>query len=257
MEYKNIVLPIVRSVRDIALGSWGKIEILGNKTGLSHDVVTEIDHKVEEILKEKLTLAYPDIAFVGEEGGGNRDAKTFWLVDPIDGTGDYVRGLPFSTVMLALIDEGQVIFSAIYDFIKDDMYWAEKGKGAYKNEEKIHVSDRSINEAYIGIETRSYKKENQIYFGKIHEKAGFFNSVSAGWELAMVASGKLDARISFDGYGKDYDYAPGTLLISEAGGIVKNLNSETYDYRNTSLIAANPKVYASLKEIFKDYKAPA
>ena len=257
MEYKDVVLPIIRSLREVALAGWGNIEIMRNKTGRSHDVVTEIDHKVEEILKEKLATAYPAITFVGEEKGGDREAKTFWLVDPIDGTGDYVRGLPFSTIMLALIDGGQVIFSAIYDFIKDDMYWAERGKGAYKNNEPIHVSARSIKEAYIGIETRSYKKENQIYFGKIHEEAGFFNSVSAGWELSMVASGKLDARISFDGYGKDYDYSPGTLLISEAGGMVTNLHSDTYDYRNTNVIAANPKVHSALVEIFKNYQQPA
>ena len=254
MSYKDTVLPIIRSVRNIVLQNHGTVESLGSKTDRPFDIVTEIDKNVENFLKENLVKVYPEIKFVGEEYGGDRDAKCFWLVDPIDGTAHYMRGLPFCTTMLVLIDNGEVVFSAIYDFLNDDMYWAEKGNGAYKNDTKIHVSDRSLNEAYVSIETKIFKKENQILFGEIGKKAALFNSINAGWEFAMVASGKLDARLGFDPYGKDYDFSPGSLIVAEAGGIVTNVNKDTYDYRDTSHIACNPVIYEELKNILKDHK---
>lgn len=256
MNYKDKVLPIVREVREILLSEWGTAKSIDKKTKRGSDVVTVLDQKVEKFLRDKLAEVYPDIQFVGEEEGGNRDAERFWLVDPIDGTGHYMRGLPFCTTMLALIEKGVVIFSVIYDFLNDDIYWAGKGKGAYKNDLQIHVSDRNFEDAYICSESRVYKKYNQEFLGKIIEKASYFATVNTGWEYAMVASGKLDARISFDPWGFDYDFAPGSLLVSEAGGIVTNIGSSKYDYKNIDFIAGNPKVAKELQAIFKDYKRP-
>jgi len=256
MSYKEKVLPIIRQVREFVLPSWGVASIVNEKSIHPADVVTEIDTKVEEFLKEKLAEVYPDIEFAGEEGGGKRDMERFWLVDPIDGTGHYVRGLPFCTVMIALIEHGVVTFSAIYDFINDDMYWAEKGKGAYKNDTPIHVSNRNLQQSYLGWESKDIeKKENFSKFVEIN-KLGNFRSISAGWEFAMIASGKLDARISFNPWGKDWDFAPGLLLVAEAGGVSTNIGSDKYDYRNTDLIAGNPIVHKELQEMFKDYYTP-
>ena len=257
MSYKDAVLPIVREVREILLPEWGTAEIIDKKTEVSSDVVTALDAKVEKFLKSRLAEVYPDIQFVGEEDGGDRSAGRFWLVDPIDGTSHYIRGLPFCTTMLALIENGVVTFSVIYDFLNDDIYWAEKGKGAYKNDSTIHVSDRGLVDAYVCTESKVYKKYNQVFLGRIVEKsASYFSSVDTGWEFAMIACGKLDARIAFDAWGYDYDFAPGALLVAEAGGIVTNIGSSDYDYRNIDLIAANPTIYRELEEIFKDYKRP-
>src|SRR3989344_3048338 len=158
MPYKDTVLPIVREVRNIALPGWGLANITEEKSGHPADIVTEFDTKVEEFLKEKLAEAFPEIPFVGEEGSGDRNAERFWLVDPIDGTGHYMRGLPFCTTMLALIEHGAVTFSVIYDFVSDKMYWAEKGKGAYMNDTPIHVSTRNFSQAYLSYETHTEKK---------------------------------------------------------------------------------------------------
>ncbi len=256
MSYKDTVLPVVREVRKILLPEWGKAEIIDKKTTRATDILTVLDQKVERFLKEKLAEIYPDIQFVGEEDGGNREAERFWLIDPIDGTGHYMRGLPFCTVMLALIEKGVVTFSVVYDFLNDDIYWAEKGKGAYKNDTPIHVSDRDFSDSYICSESRLYKKYNQEFFGEIVKNTPYFASIDAGWEFAMVASGKLDARIQFDPWGYDFDFAPGSLLVAEAGGVVKNIGSEGFDYKNLDFIAASPKAYEGLKNIFKDYKCP-
>jgi myo-inositol-1(or 4)-monophosphatase len=256
MSYKDTVLPIIRATREITLPHWGTAEVIDKKTEAAGDVVTELDKKVEKFLREKLAEVHPDIKFVGEEEGGDRTAERFWLVDPIDGTGHYVRGLPFSTTMLALIEHGQVTFSVIYDFLNDDIYFAEKGKGAYKNDTPIRVSDRTLKDSYLCLEGKVAKEYNQKYFGKIIEKACYMSTVNCGWEFIMIASGKLDGRISFDPWGYDYDFAPGSLLVAEAGGVVTNIGSTEYDYTNIDFIAAGPKVYDEIVEIFKDYKRP-
>ena len=252
MSYKNTVLPIIRKTRAISLPSWGFCEIIDIKNAHPASIVTEIDGAVEGFLKKELSVIYPDIVFVGEEMGGNREAEKFWLVDPIDATGHYMRGLPFTTTMLALIDNGEVVFSVIYDFINDVVYWAEKGEGAYKNDERIHVSNRTLIESYVSVEIQSKEGKNDALIKKIDGKMGSFSSISAGWEFAMIACGKMDGRIMVDPFGKDYDFSPGSLLVREAGGIVTNLGVDTYDYRNTNCIIANPKVHAELSKIFEE-----
>lgn len=254
MSYKDTVIPIVKEVRGLVLPSWGNAEIVDKKSLNPGDVVTELDRKVETFLKEKLAEVYPDIGFVGEENGGDRDAKKFWLVDPIDGTGHYVRGLPFCTTMLALIEDSEVVFSVIYHFITDVVFWAEKGKGAYRDDERIYVSHRKLKNSYICFETHLAKEKNRIQMGIFEERTGYMQSNNSGWEFTMIASGKLDGRVCFDPWGKDYDFAPGTLLVAEAGGKVVNLHSDTYDFRNLNFIASNPELCKEIEEIFTDYE---
>lgn len=242
------ILQILRGNREILLSQWGKIGIAYQKDASAHNIVTEMDIKIENYTKAELSKAYPDIEFVGEESGGNRQAKRFWLMDPIDGTQHYVRGLPFCTSMLALIEDGVVIFSAIYDFINDDMYWAQKGAGAFCNDKRLQVSDRTLKDAYMCWEMRLEKEENrQVYFG-LFKKTHLVKTICAGWEFVMIASGKLDARVCFDPYGDVYDYAHGCLLVSEAGGIVTNIGSDSnnYDYSNLNFIAGNPVIHKEL-----------
>lgn len=145
--------------------------------------------------------------------------------------------------MVALIEDGQVVFSAIYDFVNDIMYWAEKGKGAYREDERISVSQRPVRGCCVGIEIKLDKPENEEIRKRVREKALIPSTLTAGYEFTLVATGKIEGRISYDPFGKDFDYVPGTLLVSEAGGVVTNIGSSVYDYRNTNLIAANKAVY--------------
>ncbi len=157
--------------------------------------------------------------------------------------------------MIALIERGEVVFSAIYDFVRDEMYFAEKGQGAWKDDVRLHVSNRALADSYIAWETHTGKPENAKQMIELLKRCVHIKTISGGWEFAQIASGKLDGRVMFDPWGGDYDYAPCSLLVSEAGGIVANLGSDKYDYRNTNFIAANPVVYPELQKIFKDYKA--
>lgn len=227
---------------------YGKIEELRQKETSAVTVVTELDIKVEQLLETRLKGIDPTIGFVGEETGGDRTRDRFWLVDPIDGTNHFIRGTPFCTSMLALVEEGQVTFGAVYDFLNDIMYTAEKDAGALMNGQAIRVSTRPLARAYMGWESHVDKEKNLKLFLQLRDRCVLFKTVSSGYEYALVASGKLDGRLCFDPHGRDYDYAPGSLLVSEAGGVVANIGRRTYDYRNTDFIAANPIVYRELTE---------
>ncbi len=241
------VLPIIRKTRDMLLPFWGNPGDVRSKSDNAADVVTKLDLEVESFIKEELEKVFPDIAFVGEENGGDRSAKRFWLCDPIDGTGVFVRGLPFCTTMLALIDDGQVVFSVIYDFVNDIVYHAEKGKGAFKNGERLLMKHTPATSFYAGWETHLDKPENLEKFLKLNFML-HFKTVSSGYEFAMIAEGKLEGRVGFDSYGCDYDFAPGALLVLEAGGIVTNTGSSTYDYRNIDVIAGTQPFYDRLTQ---------
>ena len=248
MQYSDTTLPLFRKVRDILLPQYGNVETVRGKSESPVDVVTDVDEAVETYLAQALEGAFPHIPFVGEEGGGDRTAKQFWLCDPIDGTAHYVRGTPFCTSMLSLIDEGKVVFSAVYDFINDNMYFAERGHGAYCEDTKLSVSDRPLHKAYLDIETKITNPEHARIYHALRDQAVVFKTISAGFEFMMIASGKFEARIQLDPWGEDYDFAPGSLLVEEAGGRVANIGSHTFDYRNLNAIMANPVVFKELTE---------
>ncbi|TSC86554.1 MAG: myo-inositol-1(or 4)-monophosphatase [Parcubacteria group bacterium Gr01-1014_8] len=248
MRYSESVLPVMRAIRDMLLPEWGVAKAVHQKTASSWSVVTALDIEIEKFVSAELAHLHPDIEFVGEEQGGNRSAKKFWLMDPIDGTAHFIRGLPFCTSMLALVDRGHVVFSAIYDFIHDEMYFADKGKGAFCNEKKLSVSSRTLKDSFVSFETDIAIEKNANLRQKMLSQTNVMTTFCAGWEFAMVASGKIDARICLDPFGQDYDFAPGTLLVMEAGGVVTNLDSHEFDYTNLDLIAANPLVYKDLTE---------
>lgn len=244
--YSEKILPILRRTRKMLLPRYGNVTFRAKTSVRKFDTVTALDARVEKFLKTELAAAYPAIPFVGEETGGDRKARTFWLVDPIDGTSYFIRGLPFCTTMVALIENKTVIFSAVYDFVRDLMYSAEKGRGAFENGKRIRVSGRKLSGAFLAWETRLNKEKNLRWYMKLRKKSVLIRYGCAGFEYAMVAAGKLDGRICIDPYGKDYDFAPGAFLVSEAGGAVANVGKKTYDYRNLEFIAAAPRIFREL-----------
>lgn len=239
-------LEIIRATRNLSLPQWGTAEISHHKSASAHDVVTQVDQDIEAFLKEEFNKLDPSISFVGEEFGGDRQSNKFWLVDPVDGTAHYIRGLPFCTTMVALVENGKVVFSAIYDFVNDDLYYAAAGGGAFKNDERIFVSTRTASDAYVAYESNLKKEGNIEKYLSVKGRVHTLNLITSGYEFVLVATGKIEGRICVDPYGKDYDFAPGTLLVAEAGGKVTNIGSDTYDYTNLNFIASNQEVHKAL-----------
>lgn len=247
-SYSKKTLPVIRRVREMLLPHYGNIPFTEKNPNGKENVLTELDLSVENFLREEFKNIYPDISFVGEEYGGDRAAKKFWLVDPIDGTAHFMRGLPFCSTLVALIENGEVIFSAVYDFVNDTMYHAEKDGGAYKEGESISVSTRPFRVSRIEVSIELNEPARLQKFIELKNGCHIFHVGASGIELAMVASGKLDGSIHLGPGSKDYDVTAGLLLIKEAGGVVKNIGKQTYDYRNIDFIATNPIIFKELTE---------
>lgn len=225
---------------------FGKVKITDNKSSRSVDAVTKLDTDIENFIAEKLYKYDSSIGFLGEEFGERKKTERLWLVDPIDGTSHFVRGIPFCTTMIALIEDGKVVLSIINNFITKELYTAEKDKGSKMNGKNIHVSNRTLRKSYISLESNLTSERNLKTYQTLSHKCVLFNTINCGYEYGLIASGKTDGRICVDPFGKDWDYAPGSLLVSEAGGIVRNIGKNTYNYKNHNFIATNKVVYDEL-----------
>lgn len=229
----------------------------GNPTGLQFKedgtaagVVTDLDIWAEHEIINALSTIAPGIPVVGEESGNNEVYEHFWTLDPIDATGHYVRGNPFCTTMLSRIENGIVQEAYINNFCTDEFFNATRGAGAFKNNEPIHVSHRDINNAYVELEAyipdgTSYTIQKTLDDAKIIVT----RSITAGYTFASVVEGKLEARIMYKPYGKLHDMAPGSLLVQEAGGAVRNIGTSTdtpYDVFNLNFVAGNKNVVDTL-----------
>ena len=243
----DITRKAVLEVATMVKPYFGNVETLTKGDGSSiGGVVTELDREAEQYLAQELGKFSPDVGFRGEEFGVQSDKPTTWLVDPIDGTAHFIRGLPFCTTMVTLIENGTVVMSVIHDFVRDDTYWAIRGKGAFCNDKPIHVSDRTLKQGLLSFETRLAQTDNYHKYLETLEKTAIIATINCGYEFAMIASGKLEGRIGLDPYGMDWDFAPGSLLVTEAGGVATNIGRTSYDYKNHDYIITNAVVHAEL-----------
>lgn len=237
---------VAKSARVQLIDSFGNIQSRNkNNRDIASSIVTDIDRKVERSFKQQLTRAWPEIGFYGEETGKTGSIDTFWLVDPLDGTNYYVRGLPMCASMISLIDRSQVVLSIIYDFINDDIYWAIRGGGAYRNDSSISVSDRPLENSLVSLES---SLANEALIESLRATTSLVSYRSSGYESILVASGKLEAKICIEPFGGDWDYAPGSLLVEEAGGVVANIGQSSYNYQNHNFILSSTAFYEELNQ---------
>jgi len=212
--------------------------------------VTELDVAVEEALKEELKTVVPGAGFYGEETTRDGLASISWLIDPIDGTDAFIRGIPLCSTQVALLEHGQITLGVIDNFTTDEFYHAIRGHGAYMNGNPIRVSQRSFEQSTIVFESRTDSRNDFAYakrLATVMSASRVAQRVLFGYYLALIAHGKVEGVICKEPYEQIWDIAPGSLLIEEAGGIVRNLNHDTYDPGNLDVIAATPEVYRTLR----------
>jgi myo-inositol-1(or 4)-monophosphatase len=211
--------------------------------------VTKLDTLVEETLARELSAAFPEIPVFGEETGVDFSAKTYFLIDPIDGTENFIRGLPFCSHSIALIDRGEPVVALIKNIATKDIYRAAKGQGSEKNGQPICCSDRPFARSMILLEGQPSDTLQDVR-QRVEERIFHLPSYAAACiDLAYVAEGKVEGRIRLNGTGQEWDYAAGALLVQEAGGVVRNIDSDTYNFRNLDFIAASPSVYGDIAQI--------
>ncbi|HEX8997152.1 MAG TPA: inositol monophosphatase [Ktedonobacterales bacterium] len=213
-------------------------------------LVTALDVAVEEALKEELATVVPDASFYGEETTHDGLASLSWLIDPIDGTDAFIRGIPLCATLVALLEHGQITLGVIDNFTTGEFYHAIRGHGAYVNGAPIHVSTRPFEQSTVILESRTDFRNDFAYAKALvtcMSASRVAQRVLFGYDLALVAHGKVEGVICHDPYEQIWDIAPGSLLIEEAGGIVRNLRNDTYDPGNLNVIAASHEVYRTLR----------
>ena len=252
MEILKNMEPIVRQAGEILLSA---TDILGKTRQKSSaaDLVTAYDVKVENFLKEKLLALVPDAIFYGEEEKENQDPTRGWafIVDPIDGTANFVRGLSQSAVSVALLKDGAPEYAMVLDPYRKELFTAKRGQGAFCNGQRISVSDRPLDQGIFGMGTAPYNPELRqktlVLTEKLLERSCDFRRMGAAVpDLCAVAHGRLDAF--FECILSPWDYAAGSLLVTEAGGTVCTLEGEPLPYDRKCSVWASNALNAHIRE---------
>jgi myo-inositol-1(or 4)-monophosphatase len=216
---------------------FGEIEKLQVSKKGPRDFVTKTDKHVEKILIEELSKTKKNYSFLTEETGfiKNKDKENIWIIDPIDGTTNFLHGIPHFAISIAFKSKDELLSGLIFDPIKDEMFFAEKDKGAFLNNQRLRVSNKN------SLEECLFSSNNEgVKFSNLNMRC----SGSAALDLAYVASGRLDGY--FQNKINLWDVAAGILMIKEAGGIVNNISE--FDINNINIKASSATIYDKMLE---------
>ncbi|MES2957367.1 MAG: inositol monophosphatase family protein [Pseudomonadota bacterium] len=225
-----------------------------------NDFVTEVDQAAEQAVIEVLLTAYPGHAILAEESGrqhGAKHSEYLWIIDPLDGTTNFIHGLPVYAVSIALAFRGKVEQAVVYDPSRNDLFFASKGRGAFLNDRRLRVSKRiRMGEALIGTGFPFRKGDNLGRYMKMMEAvmsqcAGLRRPGAAALDLCYVAAGWYDGF--FETGLSPWDVAAGSLMITEAGGLIGNFTGESDFLYQREVVAGCPKIYGQLVQMLTPY----
>jgi myo-inositol-1(or 4)-monophosphatase len=249
---KITAIEAARKAGDHARERFFKQHKIGLKT--SHDLVTEVDVHNEKTITAMIREAFPEHAILGEETGLKRGSDYTWIIDPLDGTTNYSIHNPFFDISIGVAKGNEPVIAVVYAPMTDEMFVAEKGKGAYLNGKRTHVSPESMTNSlltYCHTSTNKEIKRIIEIFAKLKPLARDFNRMRAGaLELAFVAAGRVGAYISNGA--KSWDVAAGTLLVREAGGMVTDFSGTEWNLESSDIIASNGKIHQKLVHLLRD-----
>ncbi|MFL6691587.1 MAG: inositol monophosphatase family protein [Ramlibacter sp.] len=225
-----------------------------------NDFVTDIDHAAEAVIIETLLTAYPDHAIWAEESGqqhGKQGSDFVWIIDPLDGTTNFIHGFPVYCVSIALSVKGRIEQAVIFDPTRNDLFTATRGRGAYINDRRMRVSKRSdLRQCLVSTGFPFRPGDNfNLYLRMMSEvmqrTAGLRRPGAAALDLAYVAAGFTDGF--FETGLSPWDVAAGSLLVTEAGGLIGNFTGESNFLEQKECVAGNPRVYGQLVGMLSKY----
>ena len=237
----NIMIKASEKASKNLIRDFGEIEKLQVSVKGPSDFVSNADIKAEKIIIEELNKSKKNFSILGEESGSqlNKDQDNVWIIDPIDGTTNFLHGIPHFAISIALKSNNEIVSGLIYDPIKDEMFYAEKNNGAYFNNKRIRVSKRKKIEDCLFA---SGEIDNENIKQKTNAKLKTRKSGSAALDMAYVASGR------YDGYFQNnlnlWDIAAGIIIVKEAGGQVNDLNLKQNN--NINIIASSSSINEKL-----------
>lgn len=224
---------------------------LNIKSKAINDFVSEVDHAAEETIINILKEAYPDHGFLGEESGDtNKDAENIWIIDPLDGTTNFLHNFPQYCISIALQQSGVLTQAVVYDPVRNDLFTATKGRGAFLNDKRIRVSGRAkLQQSLIatGFPFRDFTHLDtymDMLKDMIKKTTGIRRPGSAALDLAYVAAGWTDGFFEINL--STWDVAAGGLIVQEAGGIVGDFEGNESWLQTGNIVAANPKIFSQI-----------
>ena len=256
----NVAIKAARAAGAIINRAALDVESVRISQKLVNDFVTDVDHAAAQIIIETLLTAYPGHGIRAEESGdehGAKDSEFVWIIDPLDGTTNFIHGLPVYCVSIALAVKGKVEQAVIYDPSRNDLFTATKGRGAYMNDRRLRVSKRiKLQECLISTgfpfrPTDDFDTYLRMMGDVMQRTSGLRRPGAAALDLAYVAAGFTDGF--FETGLQAWDVAAGSLLVTEAGGLVGNFTGEPNFLEQHECLAGNPRVYGQLVTLLGKY----
>jgi myo-inositol-1(or 4)-monophosphatase len=256
----NVAIKAARAAGSIINRAALDVEAVRISQKQVNDFVTEVDQAAEQIIIETLLTAYPGHGIHAEESGkehGAKDSEFVWIIDPLDGTTNFIHGLPVYCVSIALAVKGKIEQAVIYDPTRNDLFTATKGRGAYMNDRRLRVSKRiRLQDCLIstGFPFRpgdNFQNYLKMMGDVMQRTAGMRRPGAAALDLAYVAAGFTDGF--FETGLQPWDVAAGSLLVTEAGGLVGNFTGEADFLEQKECLAGSPKIYGQLVSILGKY----
>jgi myo-inositol-1(or 4)-monophosphatase len=227
-----------------------------------NDFVTEVDKAAEEAIIETLSEAYPNHGFLAEESGELlNNSDHIWIIDPLDGTTNFIHGFPQYAISIALSVNGVLQQAVIYDPNRDELFSASKGAGAYVDRRRLRVASQiKLENALIGTgfpyrQDQDVDQYLKIFAEMTRQCAGLRRPGAASLDLAYVAAGRYDGF--FESELKPWDMAAGALIITEAGGLVGNYRGEEGFLESGEIMAGNPRIFAQMAQVLGKYSGQA
>jgi myo-inositol-1(or 4)-monophosphatase len=260
----NTAVKAARAAGSVINRGTRDLDILTVTKKRHNDFVTEVDKAAEAEIIDILRKAYPDHAILAEESGASgasADAEFKWIIDPLDGTTNFIHGFPQYCVSIGLMHKGVITQGVIFDPTRNELFTTTRGAGAYLNDRRIRVSKRlKLAETLVGTgfpfrDMRQLDHYIAMFRDVTKNVAGIRRAGSAALDLAYVACGRLDAfwEIGL----APWDMAAGSLLIQEAGGLVGDLEGEADYMESGNVVAGNPKIFVQMLQLLAPHQAKA
>ncbi|MCP1659852.1 inositol monophosphatase family protein [Neisseria perflava] len=255
----NTAFKAARKAGQMMIRASGNLDTVKIDSKAFNDFVSTVDRESENILIEALKTAYPHHKITCEESGshGSDNAEYEWIIDPLDGTTNFLHGHPQYAISMALLHKGKLQEALVYAPERDDCYMASRGKGALLNDRRIRVSNRiELNRCLIGtgfpvVDQSMMDKYLAILKDFLGKTAGARREGAASLDLCAVAAGRFDGFFEFNL--KPWDIAAGALIVQEAGGIVTDMRGDEGWLESGNIVAGNPKVLAQMLKVISPY----
>jgi len=258
----NVMVRAAEKAARTLIRDFGEVEQLQVSKKGPADFVSAADLAAERTIRAELVKARPDFGLLMEESGkgGPADAKSRWIVDPLDGTTNFLHGVPHWAISIAAETDGMIVAGVIHDPINDELFWAERGQGAYVNSKRLRVSGRRhLDQALVatGMPFKG-RKLAPNYLSELDlvmaETSGVRRFGSAALDLAYVAAGRYDA---FWEYGlSPWDSAAGAILVTEAGGFISEVDGGANPIFGTSVLATNSELNRPIRDLIRRAGSP-